>query len=206
MKDHDHRLAPDDVLRVKVKAELRKRLRGLRKTTPAEACATRSRAIVEHLLRLDAIRTARSVALFWPIEARHEVDLRSLDETLRQRGVIVSYPAIDPETNVMTFKIVSDVASLGEAGYGFAEPPVDAPDARPIDVVVVPAIGVAPDGHRIGYGAGYYDRALPTVSPPALKVVVAYDFQLLAEVPSTPEDVACDVVVTDVRTLDLRAT
>lgn len=203
--DGKHELAPDDVIRFKVKAELRKRLRGLRKTTPAEACAARSAAIVERLLALDVVTTARHVALFWPIEARHEVDLRPLDRALRERGVTVAYPAIDPESGVMSFRDVSDVATLEEAGYGFAEPGPGAPVAEGLDVVVVPAIGVDPTGHRIGYGAGYYDRALPTVAPPAVSVVVAYDFQLLAEVPATEGDVACDLVVTDTRVLDARA-
>ena len=48
-KDHSHKLAPDEFIRLKVKAELRKRLRGVRKTTPAEACAERSRALVARL-------------------------------------------------------------------------------------------------------------------------------------------------------------
>lgn len=202
---HSHELAPEAFIRLKVKAELRKRLRGVRKTTPAEACAERSRAIVEKLEAHDAVRTAKRVALFWPIEARHEVDLRPLDAALRARGVEVAYPAIDPETGDMTFKIVVDVAVLEEAGYGFAEPPPDAPVATAVDVVVVPAIGVDPTGHRIGYGAGYYDRTIPKYAPPATTIVVAYDWQLLAEVPFTDGDVRCQWVVTDTRVLDARS-
>lgn len=201
---HSHKLAPEDFIRLKVKAELRKRLRGVRKTTPEEACAQRSSAIVANLEAHDAVRAAKRVALFWPIVARHEVDLRPLATSLRARGVEIAYPAIDPETGVMTFKVVADVARLEEAGYGFAEPPADAPAADAVDVVVVPAIGVDPTGHRIGYGAGYYDRTLPRFCPPATSIVVAYDWQMLAEVPFTADDVRCDWVVTDARVLDAR--
>lgn len=201
---HSHKLAPEDFIRLKVKAELRKRLRGVRKTTPAEACAERSAVIVAKLEAHDAVRAATRVALFWPIVARHEVDLRPLDASLRARGVEVAYPAIDPETGAMTFKVVADAASLEEAGQGFAEPPADAPVAESLDVVVVPAIGVDPTGHRIGYGAGYYDRTLPRFCPPGTSIVVAYDWQLLAEVPFTADDVRCDAVVTDQRILDTR--
>lgn len=197
---HSHALAPEDVLRVKVKAELRKRLRGVRKTAPLEACAERSARIVENLTPL--LETAKSVALFWPILARHEVDLRALDAELRARGVTVAYPTIDPDTGEMTFKDVADVSKLEEAGYGFAEPPKGAPEAAP-DAIVVPALAVDPTGHRIGYGAGYYDRTLPRY-PAALTIAVAYDWQLVAEVPFTETDVRCHWVVTDTRVIDAR--
>jgi 5-formyltetrahydrofolate cyclo-ligase len=206
---HSHALASEDVIRRRVKAEIRKRMRGLRKTTPASACAERSRLLVLELEKHPAIVAARSVALFWPIEDKHEVDLRPLDATLRARGVKLYYPAIDrhdddpdPEAfPVMTFRRVDDPAVLDEAGNGFAEPPQDAPEAGSleIDVIVVPAIAIAPSGHRIGYGAGYYDRTLPRFT--AVTIAVAFDYQLIAEVPETEGDVATNWIVTDRRVL-----
>jgi 5-formyltetrahydrofolate cyclo-ligase len=70
----------------------------------------------------------------------------------------------------------------------------------------VPAIVLAPDGHRIGYGAGFYDRALPEVAPPAVTVGVGYDYQLLSEVPVTEGDVAMDFIVTDARAMHAHRT
>lgn len=203
--NHSHKLAPDDFIRLKVKAELRKRLRGVRKTTPLEACEARSRALVARLEAHEALATARSVALFWPIVARHEVDLRPLDVTLRARGVRIAYPAIEPDTGVMTLRFVDDASALEEKGYGFAEPAPDAPEAKELDVIIVPAIAADPTGHRIGYGAGYYDRTLPRYAPPAVPIIVVYDWQLVAEVPATEHDVRCAWVVTDVRSFDARA-
>src|SRR5439155_3980947 len=113
-------------------------LRGVRKTTPLEACAARSMKIANLLASHDALQQAKVVALFWPMIERHEVDLRALDATLRARGVDVAYPSIDPETGAMVFRIVDDAAQLAEAGYGFAEPPSSAPLAADLDVVVVP--------------------------------------------------------------------
>ena len=201
-----HKLAPDDHSRRKVKAELRKRLRGLRATTPADACAVRSTKLVLRLEALPQIVAARAVALFWPIVEKHEVDLRPLDASLRARGVRVAYPSIDPATKDMSFRFVESADDLDERGFGFREPPHTAPSCArgDLDVVVVPAIAISPDGHRIGYGAGFYDRTLPTVAPPAVMVGVAFDFQLLAEVPATEGDVAVDVVVTDARDVVVR--
>jgi 5-formyltetrahydrofolate cyclo-ligase len=196
-------LPPEDVIRARVKAELRKRLRGLRATTPLEACKVRSERIVARLLSHPAIGAASAVALFWPIVERHEVDLRPLDAALRARGVSIAYPGIDPDTGAMTFRFAAP-ESLEEQGFGFREPPPSAPEASPgaLDAIVVPAIAIDPTGHRIGYGAGYYDRTVPRFAPPAVTIGVAYDFQLVAEVPFGAHDVALASVVTDAREID----
>ena len=151
--------------------------------------------------KLDPLTRATRVALFWPIVARHEVDLRPLDEALRARGARLAYPAIDPETGAMTFRFVAAVTELEVQGYGFSEPPADAEEALELDAVLVPALAIDSRGHRLGYGAGYYDRTLPRFCPPAVSIGVAYDFQLLVEVPLTLGDVACDWIVTDARVL-----
>lgn len=203
---HSHALAPEELIRFKVKAELRKRMRGVRKTAPLEACAERSAQIVASLEAHPAVQASKAAALFWPIVERHEVDLRPFDTALRARGVRVAYPSIDPDTGDMVFRFVGDPAELEDAGYGFAEPSKDAPVAASgdLDLVIVPALAVDPTGHRIGYGAGYYDRTLPKYAPPAVAIAVAYDYQLVAEVPATPGDVQVAWVVTDKRVLDAR--
>jgi 5-formyltetrahydrofolate cyclo-ligase len=191
----------EDSLRRRVKLELRKRMRGLRKTLPASACRERSARIVERLEALDAIARARSVALFWPMEERREVDLRDLDARLRRRGARVAYPAVVDEGASMIFRFARDGCAMVAGPYGVSEPPDTEPVAAPgdIDAMVVPALAIDPRGHRIGYGAGYYDRTLSAYAPPAVTVGVAYDFQLLAEIPDTEGDVAVAWVVTDAR-------
>jgi 5-formyltetrahydrofolate cyclo-ligase len=191
----------DDVLRARVKAELRKRMRSLRKALPASACAERSSRIVERLANLEPLVKARAVCLFWPIEDRHEVDLRGLDARLRARGVQIAYPGIDPDTGAMTFRFVADAEAMVEHGFGFREPSPDAPEAPAtgLDVIVVPALAIDPRGHRIGYGAGYYDRVLPRFAPPAVTVAVAFDFQLVAETPNSTLDVPVGWIATDAR-------
>lgn len=196
----------EEILRRKVKTELRRRMRGLRNAVPGPACGERSAAIRARLEAMECLRRARTVALFWPMEDRHEVDLRPLDITLRARGVRIAYPSIDPETRVMTFRYVGpaqpSAQSLEERGLGFAEPAPDAEEApaHGLDVIVVPALAVDPTGQRIGYGAGFYDRTVPRFSPPAVLVGVAFDYQVIAEVPVTAGDVPVHHVVTDART------
>lgn len=196
------------MLRRRVKAELRKRMRGLRGTLPAAACMERSERIATRLLAFEPIARARAVALFWPMQGRREVDLRSLDERLRSAGVRVAYPAVaDDDSGSMSFRFVADPALMPEhPALGVRQPRPDDAEASPgeIDAIVVPALGVDASGHRIGYGGGYYDRALPRFAPPATTVAVAFDFQLLVEAPWTAGDVPVHHVVTDARTLTVR--
>jgi 5-formyltetrahydrofolate cyclo-ligase len=206
MSSNHHGFIPssaEEMLRIRVKSELRKRMRALRKALPAAACALRSERIAQRVAELEPVASARSVCLFWPIEDRHEVDLRPLDAILRAKGARVAYPGVDPETRAMTFRFVPDPDAMEEQGFGFREPSLREPEAAPgeIDVIVVPALALDPRGHRIGYGAGYYDRTLPRYAPPAVAVAVAFDFQLVAEVPDSAVDVRVAWIVTDARTL-----
>lgn len=194
MMDEETRLA----IVLRAKAELRKRLRALRHTTPAAPLAKRSERIVEKLETLDVVMNAKSIALFWPIEERHEVDLRPLDASLRKRGVAIAYPNLD-ESDAMTFRF-STPDDLVIDPLGFRGAAATADEATSLDVIVVPAIALDASGNRLGYGAGFYDRTLARFGS-AKKIGVAYDFQLLAEVPTSPNDLAVDVVVTDVRVI-----
>ena len=179
----------------RAKAELRKRLRALRQTTPAAALARRSERVVENLRAHEAIARAASVALFFPIEARHEVDLRPLDAELRARGARIAYPALGEPA----FRFAAP-SELERDPIGFHGAPLSAPLAEELDVIVVPALALDETGKRLGYGVGFYDRLLPRF-PGAVKIGVAYDFQLLVEVPVTADDVPVDAVVTDARTI-----
>jgi 5-formyltetrahydrofolate cyclo-ligase len=192
----------EDLLRRRVKAELRKRMRGVRGAMPASTIAERSARIADGLTALPTFAGARAVALFWPMPSRREVDLRPLDATLRARGVRVAYPSLD-SAGEMAFRFVSDADAMVDHALGFREPAPDAPAAAPgeLDAVVVPALAVDPRGHRIGYGAGHYDRALPRFASQPQRIAVAFDFQLVAEVPDTIGDVPVGIVVTDRRTL-----
>jgi 5-formyltetrahydrofolate cyclo-ligase len=150
---------------------------------------------------------ASGVALFWPLESDGEVDLRPLDTLLRQRGVKLYYPFMDEKPGggfTTGFRRSLQADDLGPRGQRFMEPPQQAPTARPgdVDVVVVPALAVTPEGGRLGYGSGFYDVTLPDVCPPAVAVVVAFAFQLVIELPLSAHDVSCDAVVTDQHLFD----
>jgi 5-formyltetrahydrofolate cyclo-ligase len=191
----------------RAKKQIRARMKALRNSYPRAALAERSERIAVRLSELEVFQGARSVALFWPIVERGEVDLRGVFARCLERGVKTFFPFMEPgEGSIRTgFKEVRSEADLIERGQSFREPNVDGPAARPgeIDVVLVPALAADARGHRIGYGAGYYDATLGDVAPPARVIVVAYDFQLLAELPTERHDIAADFVVTESRVLQV---
>jgi 5-formyltetrahydrofolate cyclo-ligase len=75
--------------------------------------------------------------------------------------------------------------------------PEEAPEPTGPDVVVVPGIAFATDGHRLGQGGGWYDRFLAAVRDDCVTIGVAFAPQIVTELPVEPHDVVLDVVVTD---------
>lgn len=195
----------DDHVRRRAKSIMRQRFKGHRGAIPVGAASARSAAIRERLLELVALREAERVAVFWPMEKHREVDLRPLDAALRARGARVAYPRCDMDRHQMAFHFVDDLDAMVAAPMGYREPSPEMPRADRLDVVLVPGLAFDARGHRIGYGAGFYDGALPVVCPPATSIGVAYDFQLAAEIPNTPGDFTVHQIVTDRRVLPVGA-
>jgi len=191
---------------VRAKVALRQRAKALRGAYPAATLAEKSARIVTRVAELPAFEAARSIALFWPMLEKKEVDLRGLDALARAAKKAVFYPGF---TRTVAGELATDlrrtesVAELAPGTHRFWEPPAGAPAAGrgDVDLIVVPALAAAVSGHRLGFGMGFYDSMLPDFRPPALAVVVAFDFQLLAELPVEPHDVACDAVVTEERSV-----
>jgi len=188
-----------------MKAEVRKSIARTRAMVPAEQRAEASGAITERVLSLPEWAAARTVALFRPIVKKGEVDTSALDVAARAAGKRVAYPVIEGDEPLiedcsMGFRFVDDVSSFTDQGRGFPEPPRDGAPASELDLVIVPGLAFDPAGHRLGYGAGLYDRSLPRF-PSSRTVGVAFDFQLLMELPHGDHDVPVEVVVTDRRVI-----
>lgn len=192
-------------IKFRAKKQLRSRMRGLRAAHPEAVRAEASQRIAQRVLALPEFQAARGLGLFWPLLARGEVDVRPLAEAALTGNKALYFPYLSPTaTGFQTgLRRVESTASLADRGQRFFEPPPDAACAErgQIDLLIVPALAVAADGHRLGYGSGFYDATLPDFCPPARALVVAFDFQLLGELPATGDDVAVAFVVTDRRLL-----
>lgn len=188
----------------RVKAELRTRMRSVRKALGEEARAEKSAAIDDRVAALSAWSEARTVMLFVPL--RTEVDVRRLEARARRESKRVAAPRMigdDGERGALEVRLWEPGVEPVESGrMGVREPPASAPlvAGAEVDLVVVPALALDPTGGRLGYGAGLYDRLLPHLSR-ATRVGVAFDFQLLSEVPSAEHDQRVHMVVTERRTI-----
>lgn len=189
----------EDALRQEAKRELRKSIQRVRRFVPSAARAASSDRIRARLRDEGVYEGVRAMASYAPIEGKGEVGTAGLHEDAAARGIVVAYPSLE-EDGSMVFRACSALPTE-ERGHGFAEPPVDAPIVafEALDLVIVPGLAFDPTGHRIGYGAGYYDRALPRCTA-ARKVGVAFELQIVIEVPARPLDVPVDLVVTEKRT------
>jgi len=193
----------ESFLRRQAKAALRKRLRALRNSIPEKARAARSGRIVERVLASEPFARAKVVGLFWPMLEQNEVDVRPIETSARESGKLVAYPCLHDDAR-STLRL-AESSSLEERGHGFTEPPEGASEAEASGdlLVIVPALAVDPTGHRIGYGKGFYDRLLRRICPPAFALAVAYDFEVVSEVPKAEHDHAVDFVITDLRSWEI---
>jgi 5-formyltetrahydrofolate cyclo-ligase len=185
-------------LRFIAKRELRNRMRALRRVMPASACAARASAATARLIELPELQAARTVLGFQAINK--ELDPAAVLAWAEREGKRVALPRVDGERLALHLHRAHD--PLEEGAFGVLEPLPSAPRIEPseIEVVLVPGLAFDGQGQRIGYGRAFYDRLLPQM-PQAFTVGIAYDFQLLGELPVDPHDVPVRCVVSDARTL-----
>jgi 5-formyltetrahydrofolate cyclo-ligase len=186
-------------LRAAAKEALRERMRAVRRVLPRSACSTRSALLCERLLELREFQAARAILGYAALGK--EADPATALGSAERAGKVVGLPRV-AGGGALALHRHHEGAELIESGLGILEPSASAPPLPDLSVelVIVPVLAVDERGHRLGYGHGYYDRLLPRLER-AFKVAVAYDFQLLCELPDTPGDFAVDCVVTDRRVL-----
>ena len=188
----------DRLLRERAKAALRRQMRAVREALPTSACDARSAEIIKRLLVLEELDRAVTILAFSSI--RNEVRTRASMNAAWAAGKRVALPRVTGDE--LELHLVDAGTRLVEGAFRVPEPRGDAVQIHPseVDFALVPALAVDLRGYRIGYGGGYYDRLIPRLER-ACTCAVAYDFQLISEVPELPLDVAVDLVVTDQRTI-----
>ena len=176
------------------KAAIRNERLALRDAMTPEARIEGSLAMVELAGDRIAFDPGTVISGFWPI--RSEADIRPLMAHLRSRGARLCLPVVlDRETIVFRELVVG--APVVKTGFGTTGPGPEASVLDP-DILLVPLSAFDRTGHRIGYGAGHYDRWL-VAHPPRLAIGLAWDCQLVDDLPTEPHDVPLHAVVTPTR-------
>lgn len=194
--------SPEPDERERRKAELRARLMQQRDSLTEEAYAARSADITRLALTLPELQAARTVLAYWPLTHRREVDTRPLihqlqaDQKQIALPVVVSFTPRAADTPRMGLGRFTDSAALRPNRWGIHEPTLgETVPIEEIDAVIVPAVGAGRNGHRIGYGFGYYDELLAGFRAPTLCLVFAEC--LIDEVPAAPHDQPISIIVTN---------
>jgi 5-formyltetrahydrofolate cyclo-ligase len=136
------------------------------------------------------------VAGYWPV--RGEIDVLPLLRALAERGHTCVLPCVVGKERPLIFREWHADSQMIEGFFGIAHPGPLSPIVVP-HVLIVPMVGFDRQKHRLGYGAGYYDRTLALLKREgkALAVGVAYETQFLDDIPTGPHDHALDAIVTD---------
>jgi 5-formyltetrahydrofolate cyclo-ligase len=165
---------------------------------------TAAQAIAERAFPLP-IPPGTIVAGYSPI--RSELDPVPLMRALAARGARLALPVIIARDAPLMFRVWSPDAPLVAGALGILEPPPEAPQLMP-DIVLAPLAAFDRAGHRIGYGAGHYDRTFEQLRAvkPFVAVGLAFDVQEIEAIPMQPHDVALDYVLTETRIIDFRST
>lgn len=178
------------------KGALREERLAARDAIPPEERIEKSLAMVAFGQEVVEVRPGTIVSAFLPI--RSEADIRPLMALLRDRGARICVPVIlDKQTIV--FRELIRGAELVKGVFGTSGPGPEAPELEP-DIMLVPLSAFDAVGHRIGYGGGYYDRAIRRLHEKGrdpLLIGIAFDCQEVAFVPAEDHDVRLNAVLTE---------
>jgi 5-formyltetrahydrofolate cyclo-ligase len=185
------------------KADLRAAALAARDALSSEQRAAAAQAIASRGLPIQ-IKPGAVVSGYSPI--RSEIDPAPLMRELAAHGAHLALPVIAARGQALRFRAWSLNDRLLQGPLGILEPSPAAAEIVP-DILLVPLAAFDRSGHRIGYGAGHYDRTLAQLrkSKAVTAIGVAFAAQEVEAVPALSHDVALDYVLTDTQVFDFRS-
>lgn len=150
-----------------------------------------STAIVERLQSTFA--RPESFAFCWPI--KHEPDVLGIVECWQNAGARAALPVVVAEDAPLKFRTWTTGSRLTEDRYGIPTP-VDGDWLVPA-LILLPLNGFDPAGYRLGYGGGYFDRTLASLSPRPLTVGVGFEINRVDSIRPEHHDQRLDWIVTE---------
>lgn len=162
-----------------------------------------SRPIWERLFSLTEYRRAGTVLAY--VDMPGEVRTQPYLAAVQGQGKQLVVPYCDGQELRLFF--LESLADLSPGTLGILEPkpelralPTRRADVSVLDLLIVPGMAFDRRGARLGHGKGYFDRLLSRVPPAASLVGLAFEWQVLPELPMLPHDVYMDLVVTELAT------
>jgi len=186
------------------KAALRTAALALRDALSAPARQAAAEAIADRAFPV-TIKPGMIVSGFSPMKS--EINPIPLMRKLADLGASLALPAIDGRGKPLIMRTWKFGDPFKSGQWGIREPMPDAPQVAP-DILIVPLACFDRAGHRIGYGAGYYDMTINALraKKPVVAVGIAFAAQEIPKVPATERDARLDLVLTERETIDFRET
>ena len=168
-------------------------MRELKRAVPMEEKLRRSETVMRGVEELAEFRRAKVVLLYWSMT--DEVQTHAFVERWYKEKTLL-LPCVVGDDLVLRHYTGPECMVAGEQ-FGIGEPTgKEYTDLASVEVIVVPGVAFDRQRNRMGRGRGFYDRLLKG-TPNAVKVGVAYDFQVLDAIPTEPHDVKMDRIVTE---------
>lgn len=169
-----------------LRAEIRAKKRAM---TPAQIEAASDR-LAELLFAHPAYQAAKS--LYGYLSYNQEVRTAKILQQAQKDDKRVAVPKVFGDE--MRFLWLDDLSAVAPGAYNIPEPVADTPVADDeTALVLMPGLAFTPEGGRLGYGGGFYDRFLAREPHPTL--ALCYDFQMVPRLPSQAHDIPVDAVL-----------
>ena len=173
------------------KKALRKSIREKKRAMTPEEIEARSARLGELFLSSDAYRGAKTIYGYLPYN--QEVRTVPMLEQALKDGKKVAVPKCYGDE--MRFICLEDLTQVAPGYAGIPEPIADGPIADdPTALVLMPGMAFDPEGHRIGYGGGFYDKFL-AAEPDHPTLALCYEFQMLPHLDTEEFDIPVDTVL-----------
>ncbi|MCD8336498.1 MAG: 5-formyltetrahydrofolate cyclo-ligase [Lachnospiraceae bacterium] len=159
----------------------------------------KSEKICAAVLAMPEFQTADEVFVY--MDCKGEVSTKPLIEAAWRLGKKVAAPKVEGEN--MSYYYISSYDDVEDGYFHVPEPATDRPaagDSAEAALLIVPGVGFDLERNRCGYGKGFYDRYL-AAHPGHTTVALAFEFQIVDEVPTRPEDIRPMTLVTERRVL-----
>lgn len=181
------------------KKQLRQRLKQLRASIPEHTREIYSNRITQQVLELAEIKAAKTIFAFisWSSEVYTHDLIRWL---IQQKKNIVVPKILDKET--MIAQRLDSWDDLISDKLGILAPAKAEKFEGPVDVILTPGLGFTEQGHRIGFGAGYYDRWFASHDA-GVKIAIAFEIQIVDQLPLEVTDIPVDMIITEERIIRL---
>ncbi len=184
------------------KARLREQTLALRDALPAPMRTAAAETISARSFPL-RIERGMVVSGFSPMKT--EINPIPLMRKLADAGVQLALPAIAGRGKPLIMRAWNFGDPFKAGQWGIREPVAEAPEIAP-DILIVPLAAFDRSGHRIGYGAGYYDMTINALraKKPVTAIGIAFATQEIPHVPATDRDARLDLVLTEREIFDFR--